>query len=79
MTETLSKARADIGKAIESRVVEIMAAAVRRSAAAIAVAVLNECDRPLDAGSLNDAIADQLGSWDFSGEVNLATGDVPAG
>lgn len=78
MTEVLSKAKNDVAKVVESRITEIMATAVQRSAKAIAEAVLADCSNPFDPATLNDAIAEQLGGWDFSGEINLASGEVSA-
>ena len=78
MTEQLIKAREQVLQAVQGRIVEIMARVVERSKAEIAEAVLADCTDPFNEGTLNDAIVDQLDGWDFSGEVNLVTAEVPA-
>jgi len=76
MTEALSDAKRQVSNAVEARIVELMATAVAKMKAEIARAVLVDVSDPFDEDALNDAIADQLGSWDFSGEINLASCEV---
>lgn len=77
MTETLSQARQQITKAVQTRIVEVMAKVVDALAVDIADAAVTGCDNPLDEASLNESIAEVLANWDFSQEI-AAVIEAPA-
>ena len=66
MTEAITKARADIAKAVESRIVERMAMAVEKAKAEIAESVLADCDDPFDIEALESSIGEELAGFDWT-------------